>query len=112
MSKFQDLTGQKFGRLVVLSRSETKNKRTMWLCECDCGNQCIVRADALKSNKTTSCGCAQRENTSAANFKNEVNKKYGFLTVIKPSYEKVIVVKLCGNVNVTVETQSLCKDQR
>lgn len=88
MSKFIDLTGQKFGKLVVLSRSETKNKRTMWLCKCDCGNECVVRADSLKHNNTISCGCAQRENASVANFKNEVGKKYGFLTVIKPLSEK------------------------
>ncbi len=88
MSKLIDLTGQKFGKLTVLKRSETKNKRTMWLCECDCGNRCNVRSDKLRSNKTMSCGCAQRENASIANFKNEIGKKYGFLTVIRPLYEK------------------------
>lgn len=88
VAKFIDLTGQRFGRLVVINRSENKNKRTMWLCQCDCGNQCIVRADKLRSHKTISCGCVQRDNASIANFKNEVGKKYGFLTVIRPLDEK------------------------
>ena len=88
MPKLIDLTGQRFGKLTVLSRAETQNKRTRWLCECDCGNSCVVRADALRSDKTISCGCAQRENTSAANFKNEIGNKYGFLTAIKPLQEK------------------------
>ena len=38
MGKFIDLTGQKFGRLLVLERAENKYGRTAWKCKCDCGN--------------------------------------------------------------------------
>ena len=88
MSKFIDLTGQRFGRLVVLERAENKNKRTFWKCECDCGNVCAIRADKLKSNHTTSCGCVHKENTTKANFKDETGKQYGLLSVIKQIEEK------------------------
>jgi hypothetical protein len=37
MPKFIDLTGQKFGRLMVIKRAPNKNNRTAWLCECECG---------------------------------------------------------------------------
>lgn len=88
MPKFIDLTGQKFGRLLVMGRAENKNRRTMWKCLCSCGNECVVRGDLLKDGTTTSCGCAQKENTIKANFKDEVGKTYGYLTVISPLTEK------------------------
>lgn len=63
----KDLTGQRFGRLMVLEKAETRNHRTYWRCVCDCGNYSDVRSDALISGKTKSCGCLQKE--SAANLK-------------------------------------------
>jgi hypothetical protein len=38
MGQFIDITGQRFGKLVVLKRAPNKNKAVMWLCQCDCGN--------------------------------------------------------------------------
>lgn len=53
---FIDLTGQRFGKLVVLERDNT-SKRTKWKCKCDCGNEVIVDAAHLKDGHTKSCGC-------------------------------------------------------
>lgn len=57
-----DLTGQRFGNLVVLNQEESKtnpngSKKTMWKCKCDCGNIIIVQGQSLKSKNTQSCGC-------------------------------------------------------
>lgn len=57
----KDLTGQRFGKLVVLSR-DTKKKMgkgqfAYWVCKCDCGNIVSVRGDHLRDKTTTSCGC-------------------------------------------------------
>ncbi|HHY74261.1 MAG TPA: hypothetical protein GX497_13765 [Bacillus bacterium] len=56
---FQNLIGQVFGRLTVLSKVEgyKKDRKSYWMCVCECGNEKVVRADSLKSQKTTSCGC-------------------------------------------------------
>ena len=59
MGTFQDLTGQKFGRLTVL---EYKGN-SKWLCKCDCGNIRIVRAYDMKIAKTISCGCYNKEHS-------------------------------------------------
>lgn len=49
-----DLTGQKFGRLLVLERSEnSRTGKIMWLCQCDCGKTKKVRADSLKKTACT-----------------------------------------------------------
>ena len=36
--KLIDLTGKRFGRLLVLSKAETRKGQTFWNCKCDCGN--------------------------------------------------------------------------
>lgn len=56
-----DLTEQRFGRLVAIQCAGSGSHGRLWLVECDCGNQTIVRAGDLRSGNTTSCGCGQRE---------------------------------------------------
>lgn len=54
-----DLTGQKFGMLTVLKRSDTKN--TYWECQCDCGGFKTISRSNLKSGKGLHCGCQKRK---------------------------------------------------
>lgn len=60
MAKILDLTGQKFGRLTVMSLSEDR-KPTKWMCMCECGNEKRVASWELRSQKTISCGCYSKE---------------------------------------------------
>lgn len=58
MGKIKDLTGQRFGRLTVISRGENDNKhRCTWNCKCDCGNLVNVKSLNLVNGGTSSCGC-------------------------------------------------------
>ena len=58
MSNVKDLTGMRFGKLVVLERSSRANKKhTYWDCACDCGSMVSIRTDRLSSGDATSCGC-------------------------------------------------------
>jgi hypothetical protein len=61
MSGWIDLSGRKFGRLMVKEFSHKKGKKSYWYCLCDCGAKKIVRGDLLLDGNTTSCGCSQRE---------------------------------------------------
>lgn len=59
-----DLTGHRFGRLIVLEPIEAgryKNDKPIikWRCKCDCGNETMVLAQHLKKGITISCGCYQ-----------------------------------------------------
>lgn len=64
MPRFIDLTGKQYNRLIVLYRSyRTGDKRTYWMCKCECGSEVEVRADQLKSGHTKSCGCYNIEKT-------------------------------------------------
>jgi hypothetical protein len=62
----QDITGQRFSRLVVLDYSHTSDKSAaFWRCRCDCGTIAVVRAIDLRRSHTKSCGCLHRELTAA-----------------------------------------------
>ena len=61
MGKLRDLTGQRFGNLIVIERAENLGKKIAWLCKCDCGNEKIIRATDLTSGKIKSCGCLRKE---------------------------------------------------
>lgn len=65
MTKVADFTGKKFGRLTVIDRFENTVRGTAtWNCICDCGQNIVVRGNALQSGNTRSCGCLQREDAS------------------------------------------------
>lgn len=61
------LEGQRFGRLMILRDSGMRRGgNIMYLCACDCGNEILTTLTHLKSGHTQSCGCLQKERTSAA----------------------------------------------
>ena len=72
----EDLTGRRFGRLVVVSRAPNgKNWKARWNCMCDCGNSSVVCASHLKNGHTQSCGCLNKEINSN---RNKQNRKYKY----------------------------------
>lgn len=59
--KRNNLVGQKFGRLTVISFHGMENRNSTWLCKCSCGNEIVVYGCHLKSGLTKSCGCYNSE---------------------------------------------------
>jgi len=76
----QDLTGQRFGKWLVLGLAERLyteyGLRIMWNCKCDCGTERSVDAATLKGKDSQSCGCSPYFNDLTGNV-------YGRLTVIE-----------------------------
>lgn len=60
-----DLTGQRFGRLIVIKRIGTKHGHPLWLCACDCNNKAEVTTSDLRSGGTSSCGCLRKEQAAS-----------------------------------------------
>ncbi|KAF0357385.1 alcohol dehydrogenase [Pediococcus acidilactici] len=77
MQKRIDLANQTFGRLTVISFfGSSSNGNALWLCQCQCGNKCIVDSQRLQKGFTRSCGCLRSE-ISRSNIKaNNQTKKY------------------------------------
>jgi hypothetical protein len=62
MPKFIDITGQQFGRLQVIEKTERNKHGVMqWRCACRCGNETVVTGNQLRRGKTKSCGCKRVE---------------------------------------------------
>ncbi len=78
MANFEDVTGQRFEKLVVIKRIANKDNRPYWLCQCDCGETTEVSTQNLKGGNVRSCGCLKRTES----IKNMLNKQFGRLTVI------------------------------
>jgi hypothetical protein len=61
LSKFIDLTGKRFGRLLVLREWKGISKDSQWVCLCDCGKETTVFGNNIKRGSTKSCGCLHKE---------------------------------------------------
>jgi hypothetical protein len=91
-----DVCGQKFGRLLVVERLGSYNKRESYFkCICDCGNELNVKLGHLKSGNTKSCGCYKSEirtklNTTHGNAKskNRSTEYVSYHAMISRCYNK------------------------
>lgn len=64
MSALKDLTGHRFGRLVVIGRDgSTPQGAATWRCRCDCGTEHIAAGYQLRLGRIKSCGCLSIETT-------------------------------------------------
>lgn len=75
-----DLTSRRFGKLVCLAPSDRPDKqgRTQWLCQCDCGRQCLAGTQQLVKGYKKSCGCL-----SHPPRKDFIGRRFGMLTVLE-----------------------------
>jgi hypothetical protein len=73
-----DLTGRRFGRLVVVAFAERRQSpggtRVLWLCKCDCGGETKASANTLKRGHTQSCGCFRLSRISEVLTKHGASK--------------------------------------
>lgn len=64
-AKIHDISGQRFGRWLVLGvdkdRSFECEGTSFWWCECECGTVRSVPSSGLVQGTSNSCGCLQRE---------------------------------------------------
>lgn len=61
-----DLTGKQYHRLTVIKAAARKG---YWICECKCGSRKEIYGGNLRSGRTKSCGCLNREKVIGRNTK-------------------------------------------
>lgn len=91
MPRKKDLTGQSFGRWIVLAESEQrKNGKVCWLCQCQCEKKTekVVIGTDLTFGKSQSCGCLRNERVAASNSLDLIGQRFGKLTVIAKTDER------------------------
>lgn len=76
-----DLQNQRFGNLIVLTKTSERDARgsILWECRCDCGNITTVSSNKLRTGHTKSCGCLRKESSKNRRLKNkyELHENYG-----------------------------------
>jgi hypothetical protein len=60
-----EMTGEKFGRLIVLGRARNGCYHAKWDCVCACGGFAQPMGTDLRLGRVNSCGCLSREKSSA-----------------------------------------------
>jgi hypothetical protein len=81
MGRYHDLTGLRFGRLVVREYvASNKHGQPQWRCVCDCGGQRVVLANALRSGLTVSCGCRRQETLTAGRLRHGLSGHSAYKT--------------------------------
>ena len=80
----KDMTGRRFGRLVVIGESNRRNKSrgVYWNCKCDCGQNKEIDGSSLRRGVTKSCGCLAKERVANMNKKNICGVKSGRLIAL------------------------------
>jgi hypothetical protein len=66
---------------ILYELPERKNKRIIWHCKCECGNECDINGIEIRSGHNKSCGCMQGK--SESKIINLLGQKFGKLTVIE-----------------------------
>lgn len=67
MPRLIDLTGIRFGRLTVETRTINAHARPCWRCRCECGDVIDVDGRSLSGLHTKSCGCLRSDTTTKRN---------------------------------------------
>ena len=68
-NKVKNLSGQRYGMVVVTDKYFVKNGRVYWMCRCDCGNTFVRRSDIIKHPDVKSCGCYQKKRNKTSSLK-------------------------------------------
>ena len=83
MIKLDQEIGKRYGRLVVIEKTDKRyHSTTIYKCRCDCGNIVELTINKLHSGHTKSCGCLKRRTVDLT------GQKSGRLTVIGFAYTK------------------------
>jgi hypothetical protein len=111
MKKHAEMINHKFGRLTVISQNGEKKsgRHPNWKCKCDCGNETIKSAPALRQGREPSCGCAIKEFQRKKH--NLTGKKFDRLVVLESesvsnSKRHIVWKCLCDCGNKTTATGS------
>lgn len=86
MTKENDISGQRFGRLLAIKKDhsvwdkKTRRSENYWLFRCDCGKEKVINKYSVLRGKTCSCGCFNKEKTV------ERNTKHGLFNTEKRIY--------------------------
>lgn len=90
MSKYLELQGKKFGKLVATRRTPQKeNGYFMWECKCECGGFIRVSSKKLQRGTVTDCGCVPKTKVLNGSIAEDITgQRFGLLTAVRREKSK------------------------
>lgn len=85
-----ELTGMRFGSLLVTKSNGVNKGKACWECVCDCGLIAVLTSSALNSGNTKSCGCRVNDHktTHGKSYTSTYNIWNGMLARCKNKNDK------------------------
>lgn len=91
----QNITGQRFGRLVAVElQYYNEKKEDCWLFRCDCGKEKVIPAANVKWSGVRSCGCLHAEHIEQLRKQDIAGQRFGRLKAIAPTEDH----DACGSI--------------
>lgn len=91
-SRRKNITGKRFGRLLVISFVEMRGRSVRWLCRCDCGTERTFDGGSLRLGRAASCGCSHKGQMNAKTHGHTIND------AASPTYRSwYAMIKRCEN---------------
>ena len=91
--KHKDITNQRYGKIVAVKfiriDKSSKTPKTLWLFECDCGNNVTASLSSVQNGYRKSCGCLRNltgKNHSGYKHGRSKTKEYLFEKHLKHAY--------------------------
>lgn len=113
MPKTVELTGMRFGSLVVQEKSPgLEDRYYIWRCKCDCGNEVLVNTKRLTRGTVQNCGCSPKPNAGQGSRAEDLTGRiFGSLTAIEREKSRNgrtywLCQCVCGN-RISVQTYDL-----
>ena len=90
MPAAKDLTGMRFGRLAVVSKTEERDSTgsVVWICKCACGSVVRVAGRNLTTGRIKSCGCLKSEKLVERTKRNLAGMRFGKLVALRETGER------------------------
>lgn len=110
MRKLPDLSGKRYGKLVVKNVVSSVKGKRLWKCMCDCGNETAVLTGSLTSGNTKSCGCLVVESriSSKRLLGNERAKNIAYTGIRQSAKNRELTFSLSKNEFLHIVSQSCC----
>lgn len=111
----KDLTGQRFGRLVVLGLADVTDRKgfIFWRVKCDCGTEKILMQNNFIYGQTKSCGCLFSEMSKAkAERMRQAKKLKSGLTKKSAVPQKTAVEVKARTKTIPEQPPKICKPGR
>lgn len=101
--------GTVFGKLTVIGLEPSKNRKSMVLCRCGCGNTGVFTLSNLRAGLTRSCGCLVGEKLAERNVSRKGTQTFAFDDLTGMVFGRLTVVERAGHSGVKIRWKCKCE---